>query len=515
MEYGNIQDSFPAGKVLKERTSNKEWIPYEESNFFTAIPQTRSSDILYLGDVVGYTYNFNEENDPFVNVGIPAIDMKKFKEENPGYYTERSIPSQFSNYFSFTSFGEYEQHYKDTKIVNTGFSLNLGLFSVGAKRKHTTVFSEQIINESNRIFGQYYVQVTDSLYKLVITEDIINTMNQYLTPQLQRQLYMNTPEQSFKGIGSFVVAGFHAGGISEAIYTGDYKSNYSLDEIKKEMNSSIEASYGRDIKTQNEDDSFKVSGEFGYGTDYSNKEIAKKSITEIKMSVRTLGGDPTTSAFSSVKEIEDININLNGWLTSLSDRKLHTIVKFTEDGLLPITEFILEKNIREAFLNLMNSGSSDEPKRIQEPLFVIQIIPIHGTLFQECRLQSSLITRSGHQFIISQKIYANFEQAQFYSQGEMIRLSNILPIKIKVYDPHHTPSLQYRLLNFDLTDYNRCYQDNESGISYLYSEKTKIAFTIYNERVIEDYGLESHFNSLTVNQQPPARFHRDYTFYAF
>lgn len=506
--------SFSDGEVLKDRTANKKWSSYEESGYSNK-NQVRNSDILHLGDVVGYTYNFNEENDPFVNVGIPAINMDKFKKENPGYYSERSIPSQSSNYFSFTSFDKYEHHYKDTKIVNAGFSLNLGLFSIGAKRKHTKVFSEQSVNENNRVFGQYYIQVTDSLYRIAITEDVINIMSQYITPQLQRQLYMNTPEQAFHGIGSFVVAGFHAGGMSEAVYMGDYKSNYSLEEVKKEMNSSIEASYGRDVKVQNRGDALRVSGEFGYGKDYSNKEIAKEAISEIKISVRTLGGDPTTSAFSSEKEIEDINVNLNGWLTSLSDRKLHTIVKFTESGLLPITEFILEKNIKEAFLDLMSSGGADAPKRIQEPLFAIQIIPINGDPSRECILQSSILTRSGHQFIISQKSYVDFEQAQFYSQREVVRLSDILPIKIRVLDSNHIPPLQYRLLNFDLIDYENCYQDDESGISYLYSEKTKTAITIYNNRVIEDYGLEGHFDSLIVKQEPPVRFFRDYTFYAF
>lgn len=498
--------------TVLDRSSDYPWIPYEQRDILKRISKV-SGDIMTLRSVIGKSYKVNETEYPMSNIGIDIIDMPNFNKENPGYFSVRRLGVGNSSYFSFADFSRYETNSVKTKSVNGGISLKLGLFSIGAKHKMTSVFTENIVNESNRAFGELNILIKDSTYILTPTENVINKLGNYLKPIFLEELHMNTPEQFFQAYGGFVVAGINTGGMAEVLYTGKYNQNESKTTIETEMNTSVNASYG--FKYGGDKSGGEVSGDLGIGKKYSNNQSSTSKITDIRLSVRTIGGSPEYASFTSPKSIDNIDINLNSWLRTLSDKNTHTIVEFPENSLIPMTNFILEKNLKDAFTNFYNNGITSV-KRIQEPKISIEVIGY---------MQSSLLptfgtylnTRYGDKILLKVNI-TPAELASNYIKNEIDRWSKVMGVKIEavnwpvdiISSNEGTLARQY----FDMKNMKKYVAPN--GIVYLLYEgqNGKYAYSIYNATIIDDYAMRGFVNSLPTTEITMDKLKKEYTVYA-
>lgn len=70
------------------------------------------------------------------------------------------------NSFSFASFDRYLEKSQVSKKVNGGFSINLGLFTIGHKRKMTEIFSSTVTNNTQGIFGELNVAIDQNVYEM-------------------------------------------------------------------------------------------------------------------------------------------------------------------------------------------------------------------------------------------------------------------------------------------------------------------------------------------------------------
>ena len=79
------------------------------------------------------------------------------------------------------------------------------------------------------------------------------------------------------------------------------------------------------------------------------------------MAIDTVGGSPAFPVFTIPQKLEDVNLDLSQWMASLADTTTHSIVDIADEGLLPITEFILEKNIKDGIRLYMERGNGLRP----------------------------------------------------------------------------------------------------------------------------------------------------------
>lgn len=259
---------------------------------------------------------------------------------------ENEIGKGEAQSFAYTGFDRYTENSSTTKkINNAGFTLNLGLFSLGAHKTMTEVFTTSKVEESKRIFGELNIQIRDASYYMQTSSNIIKKIKlDYLTEDFKEELYNLTPSEFFNNYGGFVLSSFITGGRATALYTGIYRNNESTETKEKNMNTDISASYG--FKFQKDKDG-NVSAEGGIGKDYSHATTSTNKIEAMETSVKTIGGSPFFSNFSIPTKVDNADINLSQWVSSLNDKSTHKIIDIADEGLIPITEFMLEENMKK------------------------------------------------------------------------------------------------------------------------------------------------------------------------
>ncbi|MBL4560735.1 MAG: hypothetical protein JKX79_07080, partial [Labilibaculum sp.] len=335
---------FKTGKVLKERDPNSPLILSKKStkNLSSKLKSGNEPFKNYLGrslktDVLPLT--------DYKNMGWPVLNLEKYLKDYPNSYDNPRIGYSQNYSFAYTNFYKYVEKSEVTKKVKGGFSLNFGVFSIGAKKSMERTFSKTTINESNRVFGELYYQYMDSRYWLKNTSSDIKIMKSYVSQSFTDDLYNITPGELFETYGGFVLCDFIVGGKVIALYSGVYQGNESSETRGKKMQTDIDASYGKI-----------ASGDFGIGRAYSNGNELSNKFTDLRTSVKTLGGIGTIATFTNPEKMSSINVNLTAWLNSLSDKNNHSVIDISDDGLLPITEFVREDNLREHLRRLYGEG---------------------------------------------------------------------------------------------------------------------------------------------------------------
>lgn len=340
--------------VLSERTKGnntfilKSTVPFEEY-----LGRSYKDKVLPIGDGE--------------NVYYPVIDIKKLTKDHSNYISNIRIGKGEAKYFSYTEFDRYTSNSKTSKKIKSGFSFSLGLFSIGAKRSVEEIFTSSLVQEKNRVFGELNVEIKDSHYSLQTNSNIYNILSKnYLTSEFRQDLYNLTPSELFDNYGGFVLTDFITGGRCTGIYTGLHNSVESAETKERNMNTDINASYGFKIG----EDSSKISGELGIGKGFSNGTSTSNKITSLETSVKTIGGMLGFSNFTVPKGINDISIDLSKWLASLNDKSTHSLIDINEEGLVPLSAFIMEKNLKNRFNRIYEDGVNMN-ETLQEPFICI------------------------------------------------------------------------------------------------------------------------------------------------
>ena len=131
-----------AGKeiVLKERDSR---YPLILSQRKTKPRNTKSIPTLSFSDYLGrsFTCSHFPLGDP-EDIKIQVINTEKLMRDYPSYFWKNEIGKGEAQSFAYTGFDRYTENSSTTKkINNAGFTLNLGLFSLGAHKTMTEVFT--------------------------------------------------------------------------------------------------------------------------------------------------------------------------------------------------------------------------------------------------------------------------------------------------------------------------------------------------------------------------------------
>ena len=481
------------GIVLKERDPDYPWVPIENTKshsqfsprllvtFDKCLGRAYKDDFFPVGTIENVTYS--------------VVDIEKLSKDKPSYFLTKNLNEGIANSFAYSDFQRYTEKSSMSKKINGGFSLNLGLFSIGAKRKMSRIFTNSTLNEENRVFGeldviykrsQYVMQMSSRIRK----EIILN----YLSSDFKDELYGTTPTELFYNYGGFVLSDFITGGRASVVYTGLHKKNISEETNEKDMNTDINASYGFKMKNGSE-----VSGELGLGKSYSNGSTSSNELTSMMVSVKTIGGGAEFASFTPPKNINDLNVNLSNWLSTLNNEDKHSIVDISENGLIPLADFVMEENLKKGLLDCYKSEITAFPT-LQEPYINIRLTYISGQIGV---FQTSLITRFNDDVIIKSK-YLYMGQANEYIQSEIARVSNIYGLKIVSDNTPFKYKISVYCDGLDETKMVKYIDSINNTIYLLCSEgKNKYGYSIHADKLLDDYAIRDFVNRLSPTNIDP------------
>lgn len=523
-EQDLVTVSSEKSRVLKERDPNIPWVPTEYKSKTILKTKTEPSGRISMSyrDYLGCSYKSNIY--PFEdtrNLGFPVIDINKLSNDYPSYVLSWKNNTGEANVFSYASFDRYNSNSTVTKKVSTGFSLNLGLFSIGAKHSYSNVFTNTLTENRNSVFGELNVIIRDSCYRIQLSSNIKNKIKEkYLLQEFKDELYHTHPSEVFCNYGGFVLSNYVTGGKATAMYIGTYKQTATSETKEKKMKNEISASYGFNFS----DKDGKASGNLSLGRGNNSGISTTNEFSSINMAIRTLGGNSSFASFSVPKEIKDTNVDLSDWITSLNDKSNNTLIEFGIDGLIPISDLIVENNLRKEMEKYYVSGVTT-PLKLIEPYISIDIVYWNN---QVLALGANLNTRFGDKVLLTRTLFLpqrDEELIKKYPKEEAERISK--KFGLKVVNNYNNIGEQYSVRNSDLSDGNTVLRGGISdgpivsdifdkshmkkfiynGTLYLISDlaittgdNRKSAFSIHDDRFLDEYAMRNFVNSLqTVN----------------
>lgn len=498
--------------VYRERDPN--------SPLILSIPRDRSvvtrAIQLNFDDVLGRSFKvdyFPFEN--MQNVGAPIIDMERLNADYD-WATILPLRESFSSVFSYSTFDRYQTTSTTSKKIYSGFELNFGLFKIGNKSAYYKHFTKTLIESSNSVFGQLDIEVNDAVYKLAVNSNRLKLIRKnYLESDFINDLNNLSPYELFTFYGPFVITNFITGGRATAIFAGISKTMATGETLEKNMDIELASSF---TFKKNEDGTVSL----GFGKGFTNGQVNTETFTQLDASLTTSGGAYGLGAFTTPSSIDNMNVDLTGWANSLNNSETHAMVDIQDSGLIPLSEFIVEANLKAQYRNYVASGELPS-KMIIEPKLVnkfTQLRPAGVFANYMC-----LVTRFNDVIIIREDIIVPNVQKKKELDAKFDELCNIFRIEAKkeaipvIDNTTDFPDLQKGIYNSQINiavcgitsnilksgislEHNmKKYHDTNSEMLYLlYNENDKkVGYSIYmgkGDYLLDTYGIRQWVNTL-------------------
>ena len=488
-EFDDINNKVNVPTVLQERDPNYPLIlskTKEKSRSGMATGTTLSHDE-YLGR------SFHLDNYPYddeINLGYAVVDFSKASEK--GYITSHGINRSVTNYFAFSDYDHYLEKSKITNTVTSGFKINLGFFSFGHKNTMTEVFESATLTNKTQVGGEANIYIQSKVHELQYSSNIRKDIILYYLNDIFKDEVYNTPTSEFyKNYGGFVLKKFITGGRATALYYGQVKESYLFESTETIMNESIDAGIKYKDKGKKDSIDFSADLEFGWSNNDGNSTEYSEKFTSLNYSIQTVGGIPVYPAFPAPKDLFETKIDLSSWLSSLSDPANHALIRIYEEGLVPISDFILERNLSDR-INKCIQGFN--PGNLCEPEICILYPEVYWG--RNILLPVYLHTRNNEYIFLEN---GQFSDNDISRNAEIFRLSTkyskIFKTRIVTISEESVSS------SFD-TDYDgakiedcKVFQAND-GTIYLLDIENKQGYSIHDDYLLDTYAIRDYVNSL-------------------
>ncbi|WP_407484406.1 MAC/perforin domain-containing protein [Elizabethkingia meningoseptica] len=528
--------------VLQERDPNSPLILSNKKNRIStqSIASIRSipNQPLELQYYLGRSYKIQDipVADP-TNVSFPVIDIEKLYILNPNLFQITDVIKSDSKSFAYNSFDRYENKSSVTNKVNSGFKLNFSVFSIGSKKTLTEVFTKTKIEENKRIFGELNISILATSYRLRNGYFDKEIAEKYLHRDFVNELYNSSYTDLIKNYGPFILTRFFSGGKATGLFTGLYNKSTTIEEKERDMEKDINASFSVDEKKGDN----KSTADIKIGRKNTNNFNISNEISQMETSVKTIGGAYGFTGFTIPKNINDLDINLSGWASSLNDKRTHTLVEIDDNGLNLLSDYLLEANFKKASDYYSTYELKD--RKLREPSIIIRAHycfdcdsdrpdPMRAVVMLYTRFGDSIILdidrllddtdlpthptmgKAGLGPLHEHNSYENWGW-KIIKIGEIIKnkLKNVYNIKYDVtafgnecgYSQECTEiSADYKgfpfVSSFKFDENNaKKYVNPHNNITYILStnrENKKFAYAIHDDYVLDTYGMREWFSSL-------------------
>ncbi len=467
-------------------------------------------------EYLGYSYSVgNSILGDLNNTGSPIIDLSKVKEYGNGYITGKSLQYYSSERFSYASEDSYESKLSETKKVATGFSLNVGLFKIGRKKEVEKIFSSSYSSNGKAVFGELTMAYYNSSFNI---QTSVGSRKLYardcLSSEYMRNLYSSPIGDLLDTYGDYVLTGYMTGGKAFALFAGVHKSLFESSSKEDKMNKSIEASY-----TWNKTDSSSnsVSGNFNFGKDNSSSTSLKNEWTSLCTRLWTYGGIQNGQTMSSAQDINNVSIDLGPWVSSLSDSKKHTCIDITENGLYPMSAFVLEENFKVRFDDTSLGILPKNPYFVTPYIEIVRVFERYSSsgkaLYDiaavlNTRQGDKIILKTGDAAIATDAELLRNEQASVFAEKALAiknKKKNYYDLEIRSnsatrLNPNMGKPLCFIFDQFDESRM-RTYTNSKTGMQYIYDTKKKVAFCHFTDDIdgdwiLDEYGIRDWVESL-------------------
>lgn len=488
----NLQDEV----VLKERP--EEWKPY----IYVKDASTRSSSGQPLGmrDYLGYSFRSSiVPIEDTRNLGQRIIDVSGLSKDYPSYFLYWRNLSRDAKVFSYTSFDDYSEKTEMSKKVTHGIDLKLLFFNLGHKRHYTSTFGQTLTNNTKSIFGELNIFVRDSCYRMQYSTNIQKLiLKKYLEKSFIEELHSTHPYEFFQNYGEFVATDYSSGGRGMAIYVGTYKNDNVSSTAENDLAEEINDSFTWD-------NSSSIGSNLNLGRGHGSTVSSTGEFNSVKYSIKTLGGSASGS-FSIPTEVSNSSIDLSGWISSLSDSRLNVISEFNQNGLIPISDFILEDNLKKLF-NSFSEGNAPRRKTIEEPY--IRVTQVNNDINTKSLTTPVIVTRYG-EWIPLFFIFGVYDDSRIVEYWKIIdQIHDIFQIKIvnqsavppiKTMSNYQGPYIYQLDYEHILSHKNLYTKIVHNGMLYFIDEVDKVGFSILNNTtMIAEYGLTDYISKLKMS----------------
>lgn len=446
------------------------------------------------------------------NVGEPIVDMKRLNADYD-WATILPLRESFSSVFSYSTFDRYQTTSTTSKKIYSGFEINFGLFKIGNKSAYYKYFTKTLIESSNAVFGQLDIEVNDAVYKLAVNSNRLKLIRKnYLESDFINDLNNLSPYELFTFYGPLVITNFITGGRATAIFAGISKTMATGETLEKNMDIELASSF---TFKKNEDGTVSL----GFGKGFTNGQVNTETFTQLDASLTTSGGAYGLGAFTTPSSIDNMNIDLTAWANSLNNNETHTMVDIQDSGLIPLSEFIVEANLKAQYRNYVASGDLPS-KMIIEPKLVHSYAYSQFGILVSC---ISLITRFNDRIVIREDVMAHPSASQLVGtwRSEVFdQLCDTYAIKAEVeilpdfdYNANIynsqiniadclvlTPESEVRIGRPLESNMKKYYDIDNKTLYLLYNENDKkVGYSIYmgeGDFLLDTYGIRQWVNTL-------------------
>lgn len=464
--------------------------------------------------------------------------MARLKAKYPSYITSKRLRQTYSSSSAWSSYDKFHRDSSVVKKVNSGFQLNLGIFKIGKKRKNTETFRSVLTTENESTIGEVSAEVRHGMFTLTTTDVATKRIAaEYLDETFLSSLYNKPIEMLLKENGTFVLINYFTGDRASASYYGIASSSTSDRTKTKDMEKNLEASFAwkpKDDKGKATGDS--ISGSLNFGRKRGDSLHIQQigCIKEVYFRVNTIGGTYDYSISSNISNVKDVNYDLFTWLKSLNDESTHQMINIADNGLQPLSSFVLEKNfkqrIQDTHLGYLSRNKLAEP--------FIEVVKVRTTgqasngeaLFD---VFAVLNTRQGDKIVPSDgktslrsetELRANLNNATYLIKAKAIAAQkrkyfakNEIDIKAN-YDTKIMPLARNPLcIELPAIDESKMmkFTDENTNMVYLYDPVNRVAFAYHapdgDDYIPASYGITDWIENMTEKPISNATLYQRYT----
>lgn len=528
--YSNVDNTSAADVIVKERDAN---LPeaITKDIVLEHRPATRANgqngEIIGNSDVLlGYSYTIGSSiMGEYSNVISPIVDISKVKALDPEYIIPKLLNTNFTRSFAYSNFDRYESNSTVTKKVTTGFSLNIKLFKLGRKKTTTEVFTSQITNSNNSVFGELNLDIKNSSFQLQGSDGARKLYaRECLSNTFMKNIYSSTIGEILNRYGDFVLTGYITGGKAFGFYAGLAAEGSDTQKKEKDMNTDINASFSWKSNS--------ASGNLNFGKGNSNLTSSGYSTKQSEIQIRTYGGKQSGQAVVGAVSLENMQLDLSSWLNSLSNVNTHTIIDVLDQGLYPLSYFVLEENFKRRFDDTYRELLEKRTKLIDPFIEVVKVYVRTSSSGEPLYdVAAVLNTRQGDKIVLSDGKAATASDAELRANNNNTtytqKVNAIVAQKRNYFglafksnagtklNPAMRTPLCIGLKEFNETRMFR-YTNPKTGMEYIYDTTKRIAFSHLTDRIdgdwiLDHYGIRDWVESLPTKSISMATLANSYT----
>ncbi len=484
-----LLDEYKASSeyIIRERPADNPWIPYIPKS--TSIETRAGRGALALRNFLGYS--LNPQRTPIentLNLGYPVINKDKLSKSHSSYFTYWKNASHETNVYSYKNIDDYLSKTKFTDKVAHGSEFKFLGIHLGHKHIMISTFGENLINDTTSVFGELNVIANDSVYRMLYSDAIQKEiLVDYLDSEFIKNVHTLHPYELYKMYGSLVMTNFCSGGRATAYYVGTHLKSSSEEEQESDLSHEINDSF-----TWKTNDTGNVNLSIGRGK--NGVWSTTRNFGHIKFSATTLGGN--AFGFVTPQEVGNTTLDLTSWVASLSNESNNVISKFNQNGLIPVTDFILELNIKNRLRNYINQ-STEVSVTHKEPMLMIG-------KFTANSIWCWFNDRFGNPYTLLCGSFSGSDGV-VKTNNWINGITNMFKIKVLSNDTTlNTNNAKEQLaspdpfynIGFQNIGFHRYKKLIHQGVVYLIDEEDKVGFSIYNNGIlINEYGLKDYISS--------------------